>query len=368
MRRFVEEREQEEREEILESLQHAQSPLGMVSQDPVLNELVVLLQRLRVQHEEDPRKRLEFTFSRRHVEAARAAFDEMLRRGERGLHELCDLLADTLLEDYQLQSVVIGEVDGTGERFVLATDIDRSHLYDISDINFGNSQLEPLRFVRDEELRRASLVSNVVEYQATEPNRFAIYKILSRVKAEEEIWNKVVDEIFNLDAIVLRDKSLRHLSRFVKDVFGVKIVVGDKDAVYKLQKALATTEWPSENLGALQIESTEQARRFDFVEVKDYLGREHRKRSGWSAMKSVVRWREKTFEIQIQPLGNYLHERELLTRESHSSFKVRREQLRADIAERIPLFGFYLRLLRWLFIEPDAPPPRFGDAVVELKD
>ncbi|MEL6547094.1 MAG: hypothetical protein AAFQ82_20880, partial [Myxococcota bacterium] len=286
--RFLEEREREEREEGLETLQGTQSPLGMVSQDPVLNELVVVLQRLRMQHDEAPDRPLEFTFSRRHVEAARASFDDMLRRGERRLHQMCDLLAENLLAGYQLQSVVIGEVEGTHERFVFATDIDRSHLYDISDLNFGNSQLEPLRFVRDGVERRAQLVSNVVEYQATETNRFAIYKILSRVKAEEEIWNKVVDEIFDLDGIVLRDKTLRHLSRFVKDVFGVKVVVGTNDAVYKLQSALATTEWSNDALRALDIEETEHARRFDFIEVKDYLGREHRKRSGWAAMKSVV--------------------------------------------------------------------------------
>ncbi|MEM6734224.1 MAG: hypothetical protein AAF658_21855, partial [Myxococcota bacterium] len=139
--RFIEEREREEREEGLESLADEQSPLGMVSQDPVLNELVVLLQQLRDRHEAAPLDRLEFRFSRRHVAAARSAFDLMLRRGERGLHELCDLLAENLLHDYQLQSVVIGEVEGSQDRFVLATDIDRSHLYDISDINFGNAQL-----------------------------------------------------------------------------------------------------------------------------------------------------------------------------------------------------------------------------------
>eukprot|EP00960_Hanusia_phi_P036016 752096-Hanusia_phi.AAC.5 len=57
---------------------------------------------------------------------------------------------------------------------------------------------------------------------------------------------KVVDEIFEIDNIVKREKQLRHLSRccvqvavtllklefrFVKDVFGLKIVVGDEEQV-----------------------------------------------------------------------------------------------------------------------------------------
>lgn len=354
-------------EEELESLRGARSPLGMVSQDPVLNELVELLQDYRRRREHNPSEQLAFRFSRSQVERARSAFDAMLVRGERSLHQLCDLLATTLLQDFQLQSVVIGEVEDSRERFLLATDIDRAQLYQTSDITFGSKQLSELRFVRGASTRRASLISNVVEYQAVEPNRYEIFKILSRVKAEEEIWNKVVDEIFDLDGIVLRDKELRHLSRFVKDVFGVKIVVGHKDAAYKLQSALATTEWSLQELAGFEIE-TDGAQRLDFVEVKDYLGREHRKRSGWSAMKSVVRWAGKTFEIQIQPLSNYLHERELLTRESHASFRVHREQLRAEVAERIPLFGFYLRLLRWLFIEPESAPPRFDGTEVRLSD
>ena len=48
-----------------------------------------------------------------------------------------------------------------------------------------------------------------------------------RIKAEEEIWNKVVDEIFEVDSLVERDKELRHLSRYVKKFPGrhVRIAV-----------------------------------------------------------------------------------------------------------------------------------------------
>jgi hypothetical protein len=76
-----------------------------------------------------------------------------------------------------------------------------------------------------------------------------------------------------------------------------------------------------------------------------------------------VRWADSTFEIQVQPLRNYLAEKERLTGESHVGFKARREALRDKLAERFPLFGFYRELLRWLFLaelgEYNFNPPQF---------
>ena len=63
--------------------------------------------------------------------------------------------------------------------------------------------------------------------------------------------------------------------------------------------------------------------------------------------------------------GDFLHERERLTRESHASFKSTRERVRDEIAARMPLFGFYRSLLRWLFVDPsEAPPIQEGVEVV----
>jgi hypothetical protein len=305
-------------------------------------------------------------FSRRHIADARRAFSDMIRRGEERLHQLCGLLAETVLGRHQMLSVVIAEVAPLHERFTLTLDLTAEQLYQSTDLDLGNRQLERLRFIEGAAQHRPTLVSNVIEYQALEPNRFNAYKVLSRVKAEEEIWNKVADEIFNLDGLVLRDKQLRHLSRFVKDVFGVKVVVGAHEDVYRVQKALALLELPSESLARFGLPA--EAKKLEFIEVKDYLQRSHRKRTGWEAMKSVVRWTDKTFEIQIQPLGNFLHERELLTKESHAGFKSRREELREQIAEKLPLFGYYLRLLRWLFSGTEGPPPMLPGVSVELVD
>jgi hypothetical protein len=341
------------------------SPLWMITREPALNELVRGLQRFREAYERqgDPGP---LTFSRREIALARAAFGDMIRRGEERLHQLCGLLAHGLLGRYQMQSVVIGEVAARRERFTLMLDLSPEQLLATTDLDLGTRQLERLRFVEDGVEHRAALVSNVVEYQAVEPNRYTIYKLLSRVKAEEEIWNKVADEIFNLDGLVLRDKQLRHLSRFVKDVFGIKIVVGTHDDVYKVQKAIAMMELDKASLATLGLGPP--SHKLSFVEVKDYLSRIHRKRSGWEAMKSVVRWADKTFEIQVQPLGNFLHERELLTKESHAGFKTRREQLREQVAEQMPLFGYYLKLLRWLFSGTQGQPPLLPGIEVRLLD
>ena len=92
---------------------------------------------------------------------------------------------------------------------------------------------------------------------------------------------------------------------------------------------------------------------------KPSRGRRWGKRTGWAALKSVVSWWDCLFEIQIQTLGSYHRERERLTRESHTSFKANREGLRNQIAQEIPLFGFYRDLLRWLFRRPDEPAPSF---------
>ena len=111
--------------------------------------------------------------------------------------------------------------------------------------------------------------------------------------------------------------------------------------------------------------------------------------SGWRALKSVVMWWDTTIEIQIQVLRNYHRERERITKESHSEFKARREELRDVIATAKPLFGFYRclsavepeclfstcnrDLLQWLFQTTAANihsqgPPTFNNVRVELLD
>lgn len=343
--------------EIPDSAHH--SPLWMVSQAPALNALVVSLQRFRAALETGPHAgKLEL--SRKAIAQARAEFSEMIVRGERELHLLAGLLADHFLGPHLLRSVVIGEVEKTRERFTLIADVSRDELVGSTDLDLGNRLLARLAVADTRGWRRIGLVSNVVEYEPVAPNPFSVYRVLTRIKAEQEIWNKVTDEIFDLDAIVLRDKQLRHLGRYVKDVFGIKMVVGTLDDCYRVQEELTTVRFGTE---------PEPSRtRLELIEVKDYLERPSRKQSGWSALKSVVRWGGKTFEIQVQPLSNFLHERERLTRESHQGFKSTRERVRDEVAAKVPLFGFYRSLLRWLLLDPSAEPPAHEGVEVSLVD
>lgn len=355
--------------ELQETYSPPRSPLWMITTEPILNELVVRLQRLRAELMQDEPGRLhQLRFSRAHLEEVRQAFANMIRNGEEKLHCLCQLLCDSLVVSYQIHNVVIGEVETTKERFTISRGISAEDLYSSTDIDLGNRQLKKLRFFDGNNWSKANVVASMVDYQPTEANIHGIHRLISRIKAEEEVWNKVVDEIFHLDDIVARDKKLRHLSRYVKDIFGIKIVVGEWHEVREVQSALIELNWADEDLQEFEIDPGPTTRRLAFVEVKDYLTPNQQKRSGWEGVKSVVKWADKTFEIQVQPLGNFLHEREWLTKESHNTFKLNRERVREEVAQQIPLFGFYRDLLRWLFQNPSTPPPTYPGVTISLVD
>lgn len=333
------------------------SPLWMVTQEPRLNEFVGTLSRFVETQRVNPSAEHELVFSQKELDEVRHAFSAMILRGEEKLHRLSELFCAQFFAANQLSSVVIGEVDATHERFVLTQSLSAADLYSTADIDLGSRQLSKLRFRHGDDWTGASLVANFVEYQPTEPNAHHIHKLISRIKAEEEIWNKVVDELFGLDKLIKRDKQMSHLSHFVKDVFGLKIVVETADDALALHAHLLDISWDAALLEDLHIPNTPETSRLELIETKDYT--HGGKQSGWEALKSVVRWWDKTIEIQIQPLRNYLSEREHLTRESHAGFKARREDLRDAIARSMPLFGFYRELLKWLFVGPtsgeDAP-------------
>jgi hypothetical protein len=343
------------------------SPLWMVTRRPHLNQFVQYLDAARAQLQNEPESPCTLRFSRTWLQEVRRDFSQMIREGEERLHQLSELISSRFLTSFQRQSVVIGEVASTRERFTLSQSLSEEDLYSTTDLDLGNRQLAKLLFFDGTGWSQAALVSNVVEYQPTEPNRYAIHKILSRIKAEEEIWNKVVDEIFGLDTLVKRDKKLEHLSRYVKDVFGIKVVVGAAQDVPRFHSALMRTIWSDDILERVGIEQTGECHEMKFIETKNYLGEDDRKRSGWEAMKSVVLWAGAVFEIQVQPLRNFLHEREHLTRESHAGFKAKREAVRNEVAAHLPLFRFYRDLLKWLFVEGGGDPPMHQSVSVVLE-
>ena len=124
----------------------------------------------------------------------------------------------------------------------------------------------------------------------------------------------MVDTIFGFDRLVRADKQLRHLGRFVKDVFGVKAIVGDPDEARALHAALQRLAWSSSILDAHGVPMSDATARMEYIEVKDYMAGWGRKATGWEAIKSVFRWWDTMIEVQVQPLANFHREREALTR------------------------------------------------------
>lgn len=345
------------------------SPLWMVTQEPTISRWVAALQRTCQEQLAYPEQHHHLQVSVRQVEDVRDSFQRLIRRGESKLHRLCSLLCHTYLKSWEMHSVVIGDIPGQGERFTLVQNLTAEELSHMTDLDLGNRQLSRLRFWDQVHgWNQPTLVANFVDYEALELDERGIHRITSRIKAEEEIWNKVVDELFEVDQLVQRDKQLRHLSRYVKDIFGLKVVVGDAGKVRKFHDDVQGLEIGPSLCQQLNIQEDISTRRLYFVETKDYLDGTDPKRSGWRAIKSVVRWWNETFELQVQPLRNYLKERERLSRESHASFRTRREELRHEVSRLIPLYGFYRELLRWLFLRPDAPPPTFPHLTLELVD
>jgi hypothetical protein len=337
----------------------------MVTRAPRVSALVSNLQRARGPI--DAGEEVTLRFSRATLDQTRTEFAAAIRDGEERLHRLCGLLSRVLLrESYELSSIVIAEMPGTREKFTLRQKIDRSDLYSGTDLDLGRRLLERVRLHDDESWSRPRLVANFVEYQPLAMDDFQIHKMISRIKAEEEIWNKVVYEIFELDQVVRQDKELSRHSRFIKDIFGIKIIVSQMADVHPLQLSLEDLRFSEQALadeGVPHESSTEAPR---IIEVKNYLAA--RKKSGWRALKSVVSWWDQTFEIQIQPLTNYFLEQEYLTRESHSAFKRRRDQIYRRVGETDRVFAFYHELLQWLFREgAEGPGPDLAGVQIDIE-
>ena len=371
----------------LESSVETQSPLHLLTERRNLNLLTVKLQRAAddIMRSQEacavaglamcPHSPFVLAFCPTELADARHDFTEFILQGERRMHGLAHLLSRSLFADqFELTSTVIGEVPETSGRFTLSMPVTVRQLLASSDLELGKRALARFGVQSPEGgWMQPHLVANFVEYEPSTANAFKVTKVMSRIKAEQELWNKVTDEIFDLDRLFARDKQLKKLSRYVKDVFGIKILTEDGEAARALHSHLTTWRWTDSDIDSLQMDGLPDDRRrlrsLEYLEVKDYLSQGAGKNSGWTAIKSVVRWWDQTFELQIQPLPNYYREQERFTRESHRSFKLSREQFREDVAHRLPLYGFIRDVLRWLF-SPERYPnrPTFPGVAILLQE
>jgi hypothetical protein len=346
--------------------QRLHSPLFMAMHDPVLHQFISYLQSKRQEQEEQPGMHVKIEMSRGLIARVREAFRQNILDGERRLHVLAHLLSSILLEgEFELHSNVIGSLPSDDDHpFLIRERITRDKLFSITDIDLGNKMLDNFRYQKDGNWVPLELAANFVEYLPVGRPSTGVNRLTSRVKAEEELCNKITDEIFSLDQLVIRDKHLRQYSKFIKDIFGIKIVCDDEhtciDVHQRLQKissapALSHPEALPE-LPSHGEDDRDSQFLLEFIETKDYLTcpPAQMKKTGWKALKSVARWRDRLFEIQVQPLANYYLELDHMSGPSHRSFKVRRDSLRDELAERIPLYGFYRDLLKMLFMESNV--------------
>ncbi len=343
-----------------------QSPLFLAMHDPVLHTFVSYLTEKKEEQRANPESTISIEFSRAFITSVKEAFRQKILDGERHLHMLAHLLASALLEgDFELHSNVIGMLPGHEERpFLIRERITRNTLFTIMDIDLGNQMLDNFRYRQGRSWVPLELAANFIEYLPLSRPSSGVNRLTSRVKAEEELWNKVTDEIFHLDELVTRDKHLRQYSKYVKDIFGMKIVCEDEAICLRVHDRLQElTIEPDSETGNGHVFLAPQSETelvtskiLQFVETKDYLtcSASEMKKTGWKALKSVAKWNNRLFEIQVQPLANYYLELDHMSGPSHHSFKVQRDSMREEVAARVPLYGFYRKLLRMLFKESDV--------------
>ena len=338
----------------------ARSPLYLVMHDPVLHQFISYLAEKKTEQEHNPGLHVRFELSRAFMNRVRDSFKQQILEGERHLHVLCHALASKLLDgDYELHSNVIGVLPGGEKRpFLIRERITREVLFSHTDIDLGNQMLSNFRYMAGGAWTPLELSANFVEYLPAGRPASGVNRITSRVKAEEELWNKVADEIFDLDHIVERDKHLRQYSKYIKDVFGLKLVCEDDATcllVHSMLESLRADECDmpgaDENAGDPAAHEEPGGRLLAFLETKDYLtcDASAMKKTGWKALKSVVQWKGQLLEIQVQPLANYYLELDHMSGPSHRSFKLLRDNFRSEVARVVPLYDFYRTLLRMLF-------------------
>ena len=338
----------------------------MVLQAPAIHRFITYLTEKKRLQEDDPHRHLRFEVSRRFIEEVRAAFRQNILKGERHLHHLAHILSQRLFNgDFELHSNVLGILPDSDRPFLIRERITNETLFSETDIDQGNHLLANFRYQSQQKWVQLYLSANFIEYLPRQRQTSGVSRITSRVKAEEEIWNKVADEIFGFDALVNRDKHLRQFSKYIKDVFGVKIICDDVTGCLRVHELLTTARFEESDLdglrsdnGMVSVHGQQDADlpALEFVETKDYLTCDpsQKKQTGWEALKSVVRWGHQLFEIQVQPLVNYYLEVDHMAAPSHRSFKQQRDALRDEVAQRVPLYGLYRDLLKMLFLEKEV--------------
>jgi len=357
-------------------LENDSSPLSLLIRDRrtngLLEQLANQLQALRASEATGAATPV-LTLSRAEVDYCRQQWEAGVLRGEHRLYDLAMLLTRRLTGSPRVElvaRVLVGprEEEETAElpRIVIEERITLQDLKRVTDYSLANRIARHYLYRPRHEApfgklyARASFLELRPLGQADDA---LATRVLTRVKANEQIWNKVCDALFDIDSILKRDKILNPRSKYIKDVFGIKILTTRRADSYAVDAALANTSFTEAELATLGITWAPADARLELLEHKDYLSvpPDRRKKTGWEALKNVYRWSGHLFETQIQTEANYFLEVIDLTDTSHRTFEMQRRRMRWEIEERIPHYRDMRRVLKYIFRnDPDKivePPP-----------
>ncbi|MEZ4268108.1 MAG: hypothetical protein R3F39_17215 [Myxococcota bacterium] len=296
------------------------------------------------------------TLRRDDIDHVRQQWETEILRGEHRLYALGILLARELLGTRRLQLVariVASPAKETGAaRLVIEETLTREELERYTDHSLAIRIARRYRYRRGHRNPFGKLVirASFLEIRPLEAGPGALgIRVMTRVKVDEQVWNKVCDAFFDIDAIVARDKLLNQSSKYIKDVFGIKVLTADRDASYRVQRRLEGLEFKESDLEELGC--SDAPRSMQLIESKDYMALppEQKKQTGWEALKNVYRWYGHVFEMQIQTEANYYLEASDLSDTSHRTFEMQRTALREALDARVPHYREFRDMLKVLF-------------------
>lgn len=344
------------------------SPLAMLILDSRTNRLLGSLARhldaLRqaaANDEDAPVLRI----SRDDIESCRQTWERGVLAGEHRLYDFATVVAQALTGSKNIQlvaRVVMGqkeEEEAPGStRIVIEEHITRENLKKVTDYSLSQRIARRYRYRASHDQPFGVLYprASFLELWPLDPQEEApATRVLTRVKTNDQIWNKVCDALFGIDALVARDKILNSGSKYIKDVFGVKVLTPRRADSYRVDEILSVITWTQRQLLEVGLHPEPALQRLEMLERKDYLSLppEQKKRTGWEAIKNVYRWGGQVFEVQIQTEANYFLEALHLTDTSHRTFEMKRRQMRRELERVVPHYAEYRRLLKLLFRRED---------------
>ncbi|MFT7579471.1 MAG: hypothetical protein ACI9MR_001135 [Myxococcota bacterium] len=342
-----------------------QSPLALLVRDSRTNRLLELLaNQLRALREAAASNTVPptLTLQRTELDYCRDQWLTGVLNGEHRLYDLATLMTWRLTGTHRLQlvaRVTVGpkeeEESADAKRIVLEEPITRDNLKRVTDYSLSHriARHYLYRSAYDAPFGKLYARASFLELRPLEMTEEAhATRVLTRVKANEQIWNKVCDALFDIDSLVQRDKILNKRSKYVKDVFGIKILTPHRSDSYRVNEALmgvafdhSDVERLGNGVAALADSSLE------LLEHKDYLSlpADQKKRTGWEALKNVYRWGGHIFEVQIQTEANYFLEALHLTDTSHRTFEMQRRRTRREFETVVPHYKEMRTVLKYLF-------------------